>query len=337
MSASARVDLDIEDHGQLVAYLRQSGRVAADEQPVMRTLSGGVSNRTVLVQRREGEAWVLKQALPKLRVQADWHCSPERIHREALALQWLPRLTPAGSTTPLVFEDSDAFLLAMQAVPEPHENWKEMLLGGHVHTSHVERFGSLLRSIHHNARAHLPELGTFSDRSFFEALRLEPYYEYTAQQVPEAALFLAELCSDTRRRQETLVHGDYSPKNVLVRDEQLVLLDHEVVHLGDPAFDLGFSLAHLLSKAHHLPQHRDAFLSASLTCWHAYDGDSTFEARVVRHALACLLARVAGRSPLEYLDDGERANQQRAVLSLLHSTPLTLQALIGAFAEEIGR
>jgi aminoglycoside phosphotransferase (APT) family kinase protein len=337
MDASASVDLDIEDHGQLIAYLRQSGRVAADERPLMRTLSGGVSNRTVLVHRQEGEHWVLKQALPKLRVQAEWHCSPERIHREALALQWLPRLTPAGSTTPLVFEDGDAFLLAMQAVPEPHENWKEMLLGGHVHRPHVERFGSLLRSIHHNARAQLSELGVFSDRSFFEALRLEPYYEYTAQQVPEAALFLAELCSDTRGRQETLVHGDYSPKNVLVRDEQLVLLDHEVVHLGDPAFDLGFSLAHLLSKAHHLPPHRDAFLSASLTYWHAYDGDDTLEARVVRHALACLLARVAGRSPLEYLDTGERTNQQRAVLSLLRATPPTLEDLIEAFAEEIGR
>jgi 5-methylthioribose kinase len=335
MGASARVDLDIEDHAQLLAFLRQSGRVAPGERPVMHTLSGGVSNRTVLVERQAGEDWVLKQALSKLRVQVEWHCSPERIHREALALQWLPRLTPAGSTTPLVFEDSDAFLLAMQAVPQPHENWKEILLGGHVHTAHVERFGGLLRSIHRNARTQLPELGAFSDRTFFEALRLEPYYEYTAQQVPEAALFLSELCSDTRGRQETLVHGDYSPKNVLVRDEQLVLLDHEVVHLGDPAFDLGFSLAHLLSKAHHLPQHRDVFLSASLTYWHAYDGGGTLEARVVRHTLACLLARVAGRSPLEYLDECERTDQQRAVLSLLQAPPSTLETLIEAFAEEL--
>src|SRR5215510_7342143 len=122
--------LDIEQHDALIAYLRRTGRIAPDEPITARTLAGGVSNRTVLVERPNGEAWVLKQALAKLRVAVDWFSSPERIHREALGLRWLARLAPPGTTTPLIFEDHTHHLLAMQAVPRPHENWKAMLLAG---------------------------------------------------------------------------------------------------------------------------------------------------------------------------------------------------------------
>ena len=64
MTTTPRVD--IERHDKLVHYLRDSGRIGLEEQPEMRTLEGGVSNRTVLVQRQGGNAWVLKQALPRL-------------------------------------------------------------------------------------------------------------------------------------------------------------------------------------------------------------------------------------------------------------------------------
>jgi 5-methylthioribose kinase len=328
--------LDIERHDQLVRYLRKSGRIGPGERPTLRTLAGGVSNRTVLLERAGGEQWVLKQPLPKLRVPVDWYCSPERVHREALGLRWLARLAPSGAITRFLFEDHDLHLLAMEAVPQPHENWKTMLLAGRLDPAHVEQFAALLRSIHRNALTHREQLEqAFADRSFFEALRLEPYYEYAATCVPQAAAFLAHLVRETRARRETLVHGDYSPKNVLVRDGQLVLLDHEVVHFGDPAFDLGFSLAHLLSKAHHLPRRRADFASAALLYWRAYDSEPEFAPRVVRHTLACLLARVAGRSPLEYLDEKERSRQQRAVLALLSRPPRRVSALVERFVGEL--
>jgi 5-methylthioribose kinase len=328
--------LDIEQHEGLVAYLRASGRIAADEVPTVRTLSGGVSNRTVLLERAGGEAWVLKQALPKLRVDVEWYCSPQRIHREAIGMRWLCRLAPPGTITRFLFEDRTLNLLAMEAVAEPHENWKAMLLAGRLDTDHVEQFAFLLRAIHRNALSHIERLKqAFGDRSFFEALRLEPYYEYTATRVPQAREFLSRLAEETRARSETLVHGDYSPKNVLVRNGQLVLLDHEVAHLGDPAFDLGFSLAHLLSKAHHLPRQRAEFANAALLYWQAYEGERQLEQRAVCHTLACLLARVSGRSPLEYLDGNERMRQQRAVLSLLARPTRGITALVEGFVEEV--
>src|SRR5436190_6041909 len=110
--------LDIEQPDALAAYLRVTGRVSPDEPLRIRVLAGGVSNKTVLVERPAGEAWVLKQALPKLRVAVDWFSDPVRIRREAEGLRWLAQLAPPGTITPLVFEDAEQFLLAMQAVPQ---------------------------------------------------------------------------------------------------------------------------------------------------------------------------------------------------------------------------
>ncbi|HEX9325631.1 MAG TPA: hypothetical protein VF915_03880, partial [Reyranella sp.] len=125
MAATTR--LDIEQPDALLRYLRHTGRIGAAERPAIRVLGGGVSNRAVLVERLGGDAWVLKQALTKLRVAVDWYSSPERIEREALGMQWLAQLAPPGTTTPLIFLDPAYHILAMQAVPQPHENWKTML------------------------------------------------------------------------------------------------------------------------------------------------------------------------------------------------------------------
>ncbi|HYZ04818.1 MAG TPA: phosphotransferase [Rubrobacter sp.] len=332
--------MDIEKPGALVSYLKATGRVGEDEELVVRVLKGGVSNRTVLVERHQtGGAWVVKQALPKLRVAVDWFSDPQRVHREALGLRWLEALAPPGTITSLLFEDRDIHLLAMEAVPEPHENWKTMLLDGRLENDHVEQFGRLLGTVHRGGYEHREEAEpVFRDRSVFESLRLEPYYGYAAERVPEASRVLRRLVDETLSRRDTLVHGDYSPKNVLVREERLILLDHEVIHFGDAAFDLGFGLTHFLSKANHLPEKRSAFAEAARLYWSVYREEigvlpwvEGLEQRTVRHTLGCLLARVAGRSPLEYLDEEELVHQSEAVLELIHNPPESVPGLVEDF------
>jgi len=336
-------ELDIEQPEALVAYLRELGKLSPDEKVSVRVLAGGVSNKTVLLERPTGEAWVLKQALPKLRVKVDWFSDPSRISREAEALRWLPKLAPPYSFTPLVFEEPRHHLLAMQAVPHPHENWKAMLLAGRVEPIHVNQFARLLGRIHRESHGRREKLAVvFDDRTFFQTLRIEPYYEYAAARVPGAAPFVEILVNDTRARRLALVHGDYSPKNVLVREGRLVLLDHEVIHWGDPAFDVGFALTHLLSKGHHLREHRARFADAATYFWTQYRhalGDVPWSAGLepfaVRHTLACLLARVAGRSPLEYLTDPEQVRQQRAAVELMAQPPEGVAQLVRRFLEMV--
>lgn len=335
--------LDIERPESLLAYLRTHGRIEPREEPRLQRLAGGVSSRAVLVEREApADSWVLKQALPKLRVAVDWFSSPERMRREALALRWMPELVPAGSAPSLRWEDPEAHVLAMTAVPQPHVNWKTALLQGHE-LEHAEAFGRLLGTMHRRAWERRAEVRRdFADRSFFESLRVEPYYHYTASRVPAAAPFLDALIAQTDGVTETLVHGDFSPKNVLVHGGRLVLLDYEVAHFGDPAFDVGFATTHLLSKANHLRALEDAFARAAAESWQAYrrEVDATafadaVESRAVRHTLACLLARVDGRSPLEYLDERARRRQRAAALSLMEAPPATMPALVTSWQAQL--
>jgi 5-methylthioribose kinase len=331
------MSLDIESPTELLEYLKKSGRIPSDEQPKVTVLQGGVSNKTVLL-GRETESWVIKQALPKLRVEVDWFSDPSRIHREALGLRYLSQFMPQN-VPQFIFEDVENHLLVMSAVPKPHENWKSILLKGDLLQHHVKAFGELLGYMHRQAydrRTDFTEF--FADTSFFESLRLEPYYLYTASQVPTAAPFLEALVEDTRKQQLTLVHGDYSPKNILIYQDHLVLLDYEVIHWGDPAFDLGFGMTHLLSKGHYLEEQRSTFLNAAWVFWKSYGRivkelpwSRGLEARAVRHTLSCMLARVRGRSPLEYLNDSHRQRQEKIVLALMSQPPLTFNDLTSEF------
>ena len=333
--------LDIEDSDQLLCYLRQSRRIGPSDLPCFTTLKGGVSNRTVWVQHKRQDDWVVKQALEKLRVQVDWFSDPERILREAAGLRWLAEIIP-DYVPQLIFADEKEHILAMSAVPHPHQNWKSLLLQGKTSIPFARTFGDLLARIHNAVFDHEKLSGVFADRKFFEELRLEPYYSYTASQVPLACAFLEQLLADTRRRRLALVHGDYSPKNVLIHRKNLVLLDFEVIHFGDPAFDIGFAMTHFLSKANFLIEHRESFLAMAYAFWHEYLTSlraklaDQMEPSSVRHTLACLLARVAGKSPLEYLGVEHRRRQQQIVLDLIPQDLASIPKLIDAFQKRLG-
>jgi 5-methylthioribose kinase len=335
--------IDVENIDELIRYLRDSNRIASSETPSIQILTGGVSNKTLLVTRSGGDSWVVKQALPKLRVPSDWFSDPERIGVEANGLRHLPRVAPEGSITPLIFEDRSQHLLAMAAVPQPHQNWKERLLRGQVELEHFRQFAEIIGSIHRESTRFRPEFAPlFATKEYFQTLRLEPYYERTAAVVPEAAQFLNELVQSTLCRSDALVHGDASPKNVLIHNDRLILLDHEVLHFGDPSFDIGFSLTHFLSKALHLPGHRHQFAAAARLFWKAYCAKvrdmpwfAELKARAPRHTLASLLARVCGRSPLEYLGKQERLVQKQVVLEMIGECPSDLDDVITCFVHRV--
>ncbi len=323
--------LDIEIQSDLHSWLVERGLVRRDENIHIRNLEGGISNRTMLVQRSDGTAMVLKQALETLRVKDPWHCDPARIHREAAALRILQEIAPHGTVPPFLFEDMDLHILGMGAVPEPHDNLKDLLLSGNCDPALMSALGSLLADIHVLSSERIHELTAFEDRRFFLHLRLEPYYETSAHRLNWASGFLRDLVSATKAYQQALVHGDFSPKNVLIMNGRPILLDYEVAHLGDPAFDGGFFLTHLLAKAVHLPTAKDKFLEghrAFADAWLQGCGQlfgEKLESRCVAHHLGCLLARCVGRSPLEYLSDDDKQTILYGVRRCLDSPPQTLR------------
>ncbi|MDH3710702.1 MAG: phosphotransferase [Cyclobacteriaceae bacterium] len=326
--------MNIEHPSEIIYYLKEKGLLPQKDIPQIIKLEGGVSNRTILIAPSSGNKMVVKQALPKLRVKSDWFSSPERIHREALGLRWLKRIIPEN-VPDFLHESQEHHILIMAAVRMPHTNWKADLMGGELVPAHAIVFGRLLAKIH-NASTLYPEIKEeFKDTSFFESLRLEPYYRFVLNKVPEAKKLLEPLILATLKRKQALVHGDYSPKNVLIADQQLFLIDHEVIHYGDPAFDVGFALTHFISKAHHFKELRENFLELARLFWESYQGylhpdflTQDLEKYSVLHTLGCLWARVAGRSPLEYLTKPQQENQSRMVLELMEQPTENIPELI---------
>ena len=331
--------MDVEEPSDLGPYLAQRGyRMSSSE-----ILPGGVSSRTVLARIADRGAIVVKQSRHVLKSQSDWRSDPRRIRQEALAMEWLPRWTPPGSIPHLCFLDEANHILAMEAVPQPHHEWKQQLLAGHIEDSSFQKFGELLAAIHKGSYLEAQAVEpVFREQSFFFSLRLEAYYLYTAEHVPAASQFLHQLVEDCQTRRFALVHGDYSPKNILLHCERMVLLDHEAANFGDPTFDVGFGLTHLLSKALHLSGHRERLRRGAHQFWEAYHRGlpatrefSDVSQRSVRQTLACCLARVAGRSLLEYLTPDERIRQRKVVLDLIASPPLRVEDLVDAFVNGV--
>jgi len=337
--------LDIERRDACERYLIAAGHARPGELDDHRPLTGGVSSRTVLVSFNDGRRWVLKQALAKLRVAADWFSDPSRVHREALGMRVLGELAPPGSIPKLIFDDETHHVLGMEAVPEPHENWKTMLMDGCVHPSLFQQFGEILAALHCGSYTLRSDCGPqFKDRSFFESLRIEPYYKYSAGKEARANAFLHTLIEETRRNCFALVHGDYSPKNVLIRNKRVILLDHEVIHWGDPAFDVGFALTHLLVKVRFNGFIYDNLDDGFLCGYRFYDDaedvpwmfEDEYWHRCIRHTLGCLVARAIGRSPLEYLNEESRRVQLEAAIRLIDKVPKSMPELFERFTRDVG-
>jgi 5-methylthioribose kinase len=321
---------DIENPQELQAYLKKKTGPFDPAKFHSHIISGGVSNKTVLVDLGDSRRWVLKQALPKLRVKADWFCDPSRIFAEAEGIRALSGIVVPGQVPGLVFEDKANFILAMLAVPEPHDNFKTLLLSPQ-NTPHETllalstQAGQILGTIHESAYAKASRLAKrFADRKFFEALRIQPYYVSATQKCPRSESFIRHVIAETRQRTLTLTHGDYSPKNMLVRAGNLVLLDHEVIHWGDPAFDVAFFLTHLMSKARHLPEHRALFFELAAKFTETYFNTTPTLSKThdvqkasARSLLALMLARVDGRSPVEYLTPEQQDAQREQVVALM--------------------
>ena len=348
MEQSLLLELDVAN---LPAYLAAQGLLADTAGVRARVLTGGVSNQAFWVEgpglAALGGACVVKQARARLAVQMEWRADVNRIVREAEALEWLHARIGPPRIPRLLHLDRSAKVLVMEAIRPPAENYKTLLLRGEVHPALAAQFGALLAEIH-NATADAATRERFADATFFDQLRLSPYYGTVAERHPGLAPRLAELRAECLHARFCLVHGDYSPKNVLIRgrggaagDEPgLVLLDYEVAHWGNPSFDLGFALTHYCAKALHLPRHGAAFLAAARGFWAAYQAavrlPAASRAHAGHHLAAILLARMDGKSPLEYFtEEAQRDRVRRLTRAALQAHGTTLDAVIAAVEAEL--
>ncbi|MGE0714574.1 MAG: phosphotransferase family protein [Alphaproteobacteria bacterium] len=325
----------------LLAALRRLGLVEADETPRRTPLTGGVSSDIWRIDARRG-TFCVKRALARLKVAQDWRAP---VGRNAYEVGWIETANAIvpGAAPRLLGHDPSAGLFAMEFLdPATFPLWKAELRDGRADAAFAGRVGAALARIHGATAGDPAVAARFATDAIFHAIRLEPYLVATGRAHPDLAQRLEALAARTARERRALVHGDVSPKNILIGRDGPVLLDAECAWFGDPAFDIAFCLNHMLLKCLWTPQATAGFLAAfdALAAgwlrgvtWEAADDA---EARAAALLPGLFLARVDGKSPVEYLTrDEDKARVRRVARGLLQAPPRRLAAIRDAWGEEL--
>lgn len=326
---------------EIVQALYNMRLLVPDEAARGERLTGGVSSDIWRIDLPSGPICV-KRALAKLRVAADWRAPVSRNLYEA---RWMQRANAAmpGAAPALLGQDAETGALAMQYLPPgEYPLWKQQLRDGHADPGFAAHVARSLVRIHATTAADPTVTADFPTDEIFFDIRLEPYLLATAEVHPDRAAALRRLVAATQANKRALVHGDVSPKNILAGPAGPVFLDAECAWWGDPAFDLAFCLNHLLLKCLWNPTARGSFLACFDALAAAYlagadwENPTGLEARAAHLLPGLLLARVDGKSPVEYITGEPDKDRVRRTARALLARPIDqLAAVCQAWAKEV--
>ena len=320
-----------------LALLRRDGVVRTSDARLT-PLSGGVSCEIHLVEDG-AERFVAKRALAKLRVKADWFADVSRNRHEWEYIRYVARFLPDSVPVLRHCSTTDNYF-TMEYLNGRFLNWKQLLLAGQVNAAHARHAGNVLAQIHRHSAGDTAAMRLFDTTPVFFQLRIEPFLLTTGAKHPALRPFFEVEAARLAAVRECLVHGDFSPKNILINGDRLVVLDCEVAWFGDPAFDLAFLMNHLCLKAlRHAP--REVGVRPMLgEFWSAYQAvrpSPEIESRVGRLLLMLMLARVEGKSPVEYLDAARQQFVRDFIREQLPTGNFLLQDIADAWFNRLAR
>ena len=312
---------------EVVEALRHMALVSAHQSIALTPLTGGVSSEIYRVDLPQGPVCV-KRALARLKVAADWRAPVERNRWEVEWMRVAGNIVP-DSVPAILGEDRATGCFAMAYLaPDTYPVWKDLLQSGNIDVATAAAIGDVLGRIH-AATADRPDIAArFPTDEIFHAIRLEPYLIATARAHPDLAPRFDALVETTRATKRVLVHGDFSPKNLLIGPAGPVILDAECAWYGDPAFDLAFMLNHLLLKGAWRPQWRARCLDAYAALADAYfarvgwEAPANCEQRTAALLPGLMLARIDGKSPVEYLTSESQKDAVRRFARALLGDPV---------------
>jgi aminoglycoside phosphotransferase (APT) family kinase protein len=327
---------------EIAASLARLGLVAGGEPFSAERLTGGVSSDIWKITAGP-QVFCVKRAMAKLAVKDDWQVPVERNRYERRWFQVVNARVP-GSAPAVIAHDDDAGLFVMDYLePSEHKLWKSELAAGRVDLDLAAAVGGRLVAIHAATAGDAALADEFATGTLFEALRLDPYIRTTGRRHEPLNRRLSELADHTGAIHKSLVHGDVSPKNILTGANGPSFLDAECAWYGDPAFDLAFCLNHLLLKCLWVRQAQAEFLIAfdelRDAYFHGVDWEplADLEARAAALLPALFLARIDGKSPVEYItDEADKDRVRRTAIPMIETPPLTLGAVRDSWAAEIG-
>jgi tRNA A-37 threonylcarbamoyl transferase component Bud32 len=303
---------NLGDGGSISNYFRKKGLFVDQKVEAVFRLSGGVSCDTYRVKLSKGDV-IMKKALARLRVEKEWLSSPERAFNEFKALSFASDILPKGSVPLPYYFDETQNIVIMAAAPASYQDWKSLLLRGKANGRIAEILGDDLSKLHMATRGKESlELQLKNGSQFFRELRLDPYFQPLIVKYPALKQQLQDVIHVLETKRRCIVHGDFSPKNVLTDSRSgVMIIDWEVVHYGNPAFDVAFMSNHLTLKLVHVGRDNTEkylkLLSSFCDRYFSRIDKEVVDFQDFSMVLgALLLARVDGKSPAEYLNEEDK-------------------------------
>ena len=332
----------VEDTAEVRDALVRMGLVPRGAAPVFERLTGGVSSDIWKVDVDGHPSFCVKRALAQLRVAQEWKAPVERNGYEIAWIETASTVVP-DAVPHILGVDGAAGLFAMEYLdPDVYPLWKRQLRDGIAQKRSARLAARALSRIHEATAGKHEVAERFPTDAIFHAIRLEPYLIATGRRHPDLAPALNALAEVTARTKRTLVHGDVSPKNILIGPKGPVFLDAECAWYGDPAFDVAFCLNHFLLKCLWTPRATTGFLGCYDSFAKAYFERVTWESpleleeRTARLLPGLFLARVDGKSPVEYItEEKDRERVRRVAAPLLRQPPGRLTAIRNAWRKEL--
>ena len=312
------MSVELLNKDTVVEYLISKKVIKNEDSPQVEVLTGGVSN-VVLAITTATQKLVLKQALAELAVSEKWVADQRRAIVEADAIELFNRLTPT-QVPKLVFLDPERFILVLERVPMGSTVWKSDLLAGVINPDIGLKLGATLASWHNYGEKNVEVKIKFMEDSLFEQLRIDPFYRFVAAKNPQIEVSIRKLINELEGDKTTVVHGDFSPKNIMVAtNDDVYILDFEVTHVGNPVFDLAFLIAHLLCKFFRTDDrlHAKLLANTAISFVEEYQGVRRISPSLTKHAALIALARVEGKSPVNYLSASAQHKLQTFTKAIL--------------------
>jgi len=270
----------------------------------------------------------LKKAKKKLDVKEDWFVPIERNIYEYKWYNEVNKLVP-NIAPQVIYSDTNNFFFIMEYFDEKKfPLWKKELFKSNININFSQSVAQNLSFIHLNTFNNSELKSKFDTIKLFEDLRIDPYIRFTATIHDDIKNKLLDIANNLNNKKITLVHGDISPKNILINNDKPIFLDAECAWYGDPAFDFAFCINHLILKSIKLPKVKDLLsksfriLSDTYLMNVKWEDPKLFEKRTILILSALMLARIDGKSPVEYINSNYEKQFIRSFAKSIIQNPI---------------
>ena len=287
-------------------------------------ITDGVSSDIWYVKTEKGLEFCIKRALEKLTVKEDWFAPINRNNFEAAYFKACQNIIP-NSFPKILGHDDKNYILAMEWFnPKSYILWKKKLLDMTFEIKDGKTISNILNKKHayfYNKSNYKKQFE--NDKTFFD-IRIEPYILFTAKSYPQHENYFFNVAKSLVSNKKTVIHGDFSPKNILIGSDFPVILDAETACWGDPVFDLAFCNNHIILKSILNLSNKKKYMSLSKEFINSYidninwEEKSNLRDRFLKLTPLLILARLDGKSPIEYYKDKHIKKARALSLKILN-------------------